>query len=476
MIRLTINNNKVKIDCSRKYLLRLIKDFKIRHRNAYYIRAYMPRGWDGKIKYVSDAGYFPTGLLPKVVKYLKEADKDFEFDDLRRLIEPGKVPLRLGGLEARPYQIEIAEIIRDNYIQGINEDLYFPRGILKAATNAGKTFIMAMIAKMFNQKTICLINSKELFNDLLKDIPNFLPGKVGQISAKKIEWNDFMICMAPTTKNRIESYHIAKKIAEYPICLVDECDLSDNKTYKRVINMGLYNCFVKIGLSGTALMAQDKNKNEVIRGYFGEQLHEIRNRELMDKGYSSEVVVKILWGNEDPMEGLDYRTQYDLGIIKNKKRNRKIFKRVKINLKRKRIPALVIVKNHKHIQLLYSLFKRKLSKKYSLDWVHHKRPDRFEVVDRFIKGKIDILIGSLILKRGKNFPLMKYILNGGGGKGIENTLQILGRATRIHKSKKKTYFEDFYDEALYLRRHSKRRIIGYKNEQIKVIEKYKDDY
>jgi len=310
----------------------------------------------------------------------------------------------------------------------------------------------------------------------LTEVPKFLPGKVGQISSNKIEWNEFMVCMAPTLKNRIKLHSTARKLAEYPVCLIDECDLSDNKTYKISINTGLYNCFVKIGLSGSALMNEDKNKNEAIRGYFGDKLYEIKNRQLMDEGYSSEVVIKIVTGNLDLMEGESYDTQYHQGIIENKLRNKKVFKRVKRAIKKGRLPALIIVKNHKHIELLYSLFKRLCPKNISVDWVHHKRKDRYKIVRRFTEGKLDVLIGSLILKRGKNFPLMRFIINAGGGKGVENTLQILGRATRFHESKKRTYYEDFYDEGLYIRRHSKRRIIAYKNEQLKVTELYKKDY
>ena len=193
----------------------------------------------------------------------------------------------------------------------------------------------------------------------------------------------------------------------------------------------------------------------------------------MDKGYSSEVVVKIVWGNTELMPGESYDTQYHKGIIESKGRNKRVFKRVKRAIKKKRLPALVIVKNHKHIEILFKLFKKLLPENISVDWVHHKRKDRHKIVDRFTRGDLDILIGSLILKRGKNFPLMRFIINAGGGKGVENTLQILGRATRFHKSKKRTYYEDFYDEGLYIRRHSKRRIIAYKNEQLKVTELYK---
>lgn len=70
-------------------------------------------------------------------------------------------------------------------------------------------------------------------------------------------------------------------------------------------------------------------------------------------------------------------------------------------------------------------------------------------------------------------PLIKYMQNAASGDSQITALQLIGRAIRKHESKTKVYYEDFWDEGAYLRRHSKHRIMYYKKEGYKVIENWK---
>jgi superfamily II DNA or RNA helicase len=108
-----------------------------------------------------------------------------------------------------------------------------------------------------------------------------------------------------------------------------------------------------------------------------------------------------------------------------------------------------------------------------VEMVHHKTVNRAKLIKEFKEGNIDILIGSMIVKRGKNFPLMKAMIHAGGGDSEADILQLFGRATRTHKDKQYTFFEDFFDEGNYLKRHSKHRLMAFKRENLEVIEKYK---
>ena len=172
----------------------------------------------------------------------------------------------------------------------------------------------------------------------------------------------------------------------------------------------------------------------------------------------------------------EYQEEYKLGITKSKERNGKILERLKIHKKANRLPILLVVKYHKHVKVLMKMInkEKKLLKGINIDWVHHKREDRAEVVKKFKEGDIDILVGTYILKRGKNFPLMRALVNAGGGDSYENVLQILGRATRTHESKDGTWLDDFYDEGFYLKKHSKHRVIAYKNEKLSITEHWKE--
>lgn len=475
-MRLILDNNQSQIECTAKELIQIRKNpmFTFKSPGAFFSEAYRKRRWDGLIKYVTERGHIPTGKVPQLIEYVKDKmGQDIEIVDIREdLDRPKKLPKKLGTLTLRENQLKT---ISDLAYNELPDGTYFPRGIARAATNAGKTLICAGIHKTFKSRTLFIINSKDLYQEAMMELPKYLDkDEYGWVSADHgIKWAPFMVIMVKTALNKIDE--IIDEIVKAKVVLVDECDLSASDTYKKLLRH-TYRAPVKIGLSGSALVDKRKaklQKNEDVRANFGDIITEITNREQMDKGHSSEVVVNIWPGNTEVKIKGNFPEEYRLGIIESKERNRAVTKRTGVHIKKGRLPILIIVKNHAHIKMLYPKIK-KLAEKHGLkaDWVHHKKKTRFDIAKLFKEGGIDILIGSYILKRGKNFPLMQALINASGGDSIENTLQILGRATRAHKSKKKTFLDDFYDEGVYLKRHANRRFRVYRDEKLKVTKRY----
>jgi len=473
-MRITIFNNKSKLEGLTKTIMALREHplLAIRRKGAFFSPAFQQRRWDGFVRFISERGYFDTGKLPQLISILQEQGEEVELLDEREAIaKPTKIPKRVGYLELRDYQRDALKAVVDSKAG----ELEFPRGILGVATNGGKTAIAAAIYKMYDQPTAFLLNSKELLKDIMKEMPKLIGQKdFGYVaSSEGVEWNRFTVIMVQTAKSRMAE--VAEKLAQYPVVLVDEGDLATSNTYRDVLNH-TFNSYVRIALSGSAFAdKRQKEKNERLRSIFGDMIYTITNEKLIKEGHSSPIRV-FIWKGSPKVENSysknqSWQEQYESGIIKSTRRNRVIVKRVGAHIGYGRLPMMVMVKNHKHVAILY----RKIKKTYPklvVDWVHHKRKDRDDVVDRFTKKKVDILVGTFILKRGKNFPHMKALINASAGDSISNVLQIIGRATRTSIEKKETVMDDFYDEGTYLRRHSKHRITTYKNEKLKVIEKY----
>jgi len=363
----------------------------------------------------------------------------------------------------------------------LGEDLCYDIEVPDGNTYIGNGFInhntitSAGIYTVYNKPTLYLVNSKELFNQAVEEMADFIPKEdIGVVCADRpISWKPFTIVMIPTAYSRIHA--VKNMLAKYPIVIVDECDLGTSKSYKTVLNY-TYNAYVRVGLSGSVIVdKRKKEKNQQIIAQYGPIIHEVRNRELMDKGHSAEVMVHIHEGNTLINIPKDYLGEENLGIIQSNERNGKVLRRVMFHKRAKRLPILVVVKFHNHVRKLMAMIDAYPERFEGLvvDWVHHKRPDRKEVVQRYKEGKIDILIGTYILKRGKNFPLMQALINAGGGDSFENVIQILGRATRTDQSKDYTWLDDFWDEGYYLKKHSKHRLIAYKNEKLQIEEHYK---
>jgi superfamily II DNA or RNA helicase len=478
-MRIIVNNNRCKLVGHVSLILKLREHpaFCIRSKGAFFAPAFQKGIWDGRIRFISESGTFDTGMLPKIIDVLEgiiSESKKFKGEkikliDEREPIIPKKVPTILGDSELRDYQREAIIALKRNKVK----KLPFPRGIIAGATNFGKTITAAGIHATYGKKTLLLLNSKDLFRDAIKTIPKYLPGQVGILaSGHDTEWNDFMIVMVPTAYKRLKE--LKQIFPKYEVVLVDEGDLATSKTYKSVLNE-TYNSYVRIALTGTAMVdKRQKVKNERLRSTFGNIIHQTKNIELIKKGVSSDVRVLIHKGNRTVKEPRNYDYEYELGIIKNKERNKKIVNVAIQDVKDDALPMLIITKNHAHVNRLFKRIK-KLSDivgheffGLKIDWVHHKRKDRQEVIEKFETGKLDILVGSYILKRGKNFPLMCSVNHAGAGDSMAGVLQILGRATRKHEVKKFTRVHDYDDEGAYLKSHSKHRIITYKNEQLKV--------
>lgn len=469
MLSIKVNNNVCSISGNVRTVILLREKLRVRHPNAFYLRTKgcMPPGWDGYMYYITEAGNFDTGLLPKVLAILKERKLDVEFEDNRDFKFQVKIPKFLqGGYEPRGYQMEAVTSVLENYV-GPNKDFYFPQGILFAATNAGKTIIAATFhasVRSKQTKTVLLLNQSDLFVDACKDIPKMLGAdEVGWIQGNNIKWANFMICMVPTLRSRLST--VMAKLASYNVCIFDECDTAAAKTNKTVLK-AFFNAPIRVGMSGSVGKHKDPMKNWAIHRLFGDITYTIKNHELVDMGVSSKVEINLFPGNERPGYSGDYAKEYLKCIIKNKARNTLIIDRLTEHIKKRRLPILIITPRHKHLKILYNRISELYGDVYTIKMVHHKTPNRKKIQLQFANGEIDILIGSYILKRGKNFPLMRALINAGSGDSSSNALQILGRAMRKHESKDLTVMDDFWDLGEYLRKHSLHRYLTYKGENL----------
>lgn len=466
MITINMNNNTFNCKGNIKVLNEIRKAIRVRNPNAFYLRRFMPKGWDGFNQYMTDTGTCMMGLLPTVIGLIKSMNEPYEVKDFRKPIEVLPLPKSIGGMIPRDYQIKGANSILNNTVDGIP----YIRGIIGADVNAGKTMIAALIINSLQLKSIILINNAPLFKQFLKDMP-ILFNDWGYIQGSKIKWGKVMVVMAQTVSSRSEE--LRYKLNEYQVLIFDECHLLPNKTNKRVVKL-LTQTVVRVGLSGTPFNHKDKTKNMDVRAFFGEVMFGIGTQELIDGGFSSRLVIKILKGNEETIIKGNYQKEYERGITINAKRNDKIHKRVAFYLKRKKYPLMVVCKYHQHVELMYKDLQIIFGDKYKVSYIHHKVKDRDQRLNQFKDGKIDIMVASLIIKIGQNMPLMKTLINAAGGDSSIQVIQIMGRILRTDKDKSKKYMDDFFDLGAYLQLHSKHRIKYYKSKGFELLELYKD--
>lgn len=468
-IQITLNSNKGRLLGDIRILNKVRKELRIKHPGAFFIRKSGARGFDGHVYMITEAGYFAIGNLPFILEELDKYNIDIELIDNREALTglKTKAPKYVGRFKLRDYQYEAVKAVVSRTVMGVP----FPLGVLDMATNAGKTLIILGIHKAIKgSKTLILINSSLLYKQLLKELPDALEEDIGYVQGKQAVFKDVTIAMVQTLSAKSKVYQ--QELSQFTTVLVDEADLADNKTYKTCLN-ACYNAVCRVGLSGSIFMstlAKHRLKNFNLKSIFSNTVYSVTKRDLMDKGFSTELIIKIVQGNKEYTDKRfdSYLEAYKKMISFNKKRHRRIVERLQFNLQYERLPALVICQFHDHIEDLYPIVKEAFPN-LTVKFIHHKVKERASIVNQFKEGKVDILIASFIVKRGQNMPTIKYILNAAGSDSNETISQIMGRGERKDKSKDRVYLDDMFDEGQYIKRHSKHRVNYYKKERVKVI-------
>jgi len=463
MIRFTITNITTKLSGDTKTLHLLYKAMRYKHPDAFHIQQRIRYKWDGYVNPLSEKGVMATGLIEHALVILTEElnVEDFEIDDLREHANILEIPTKVGGLTLRPHQRDAIEACLFN--EALQQP--HPRGVVVDAVNAGKTAIFFGIhLAIENARTIILVNSTPLFNQLRDDLKEVFPDSYGYLQGKKLKWGKIMVMMVQSVKNRLPDY--PQEFSQFNTLLVDECDLANNKTFKAVFN-GLPQITTRLGFTGTAFLRdlkKDQQRNTELKEIFGALLHTITMKELEDLGYSTKMIVKAVPGATGRTNAVTFKEEWDQQVTFNDKRHRIILRRVEANLKMKRKYIIIFCRYIDQVDETYKFLNKSLLN-VTLGYAHHKS-DYKDVITAFKEGTLNVLVCSLFLKRGLNLPLIRVVINASGGSFYSNPLQIAGRGVRKHESKNVVFLEDILDGGKYLSTHSNQRLSYYKKQKL----------
>lgn len=479
MSRIVIQNcNQCELDLPLKQALQLYNKFQIRHPNAFFLRKRI-NNWDGQVKFITKSGKFKIGLLPSVLHACEEMGIKPKVVDLRKPVPLVNKPITsIGEYKLRPEQIMAVSRVINHKIGNTP----FHIGVLDYTVNAGKSLIMAAIYYSFKKqlKTLLITQDADWLQQSKEEFKRYLPGEtITFVQGSKVyNWSNFSIGMVQSLSRNIKNYQ--RELSKIDMVLVDEADLASNKSYQSVLTH-LYNTRVRIGLSGTIYMstlAKDKLKNMTLLSFFGPKLSEFRLKDSIKKGYSTNTIVKMVPAENYYPEGwisynkYNYKDIYDDTITNNVYAWHTVLERLKFNISYNRLPALVVCKFVNHCENIYKYIKSALDSSLNIACVHVNTPNkvRKKIMEDFREGRIDILVSTTIIARGKNFPLLKLLINAASMDSQEKTIQFLGRLVRTHKSKSRVYLDDIHYKGEYLTRHGNHRKRYYQKEKLKVIQ------
>ena len=431
--------------------------------NFQYIKRSMgPRGrhWDGtKSFYDNRSCTFLTGLLGKVVMYLKSQGIAYEIIDRRSKPCEGAYidPKMLVGITLYDFQVRtVKEVVKAG------------RGVVQLPTGAGKTEIAIATTKALSVPTLFLTHRVNLLYQTAKRYALRNPeikDKIGVIGDGNYSPNFITLATVQTIWSALKRYpsEIVPLLKNFHMLIIDEAHRSGAKQFFKP-SMLCTNAYYRLGLTATPFMNGNKSDDMYLMGTTGPTASKVTFSELIDRGILAKPFFKFFAISEPKLSGLrDWRDIYEQGIIYNAQRNAIVASQA-AQLASKGKKILIIVNEVKHGQILTELCTKQGVKVRYQDG-RHSYAQREKAL-KWLSKTGDAIIATNIFDEGVDCRQINAIILAAGTKAAPALFQRTGRAMRKKSDENYAIIIDFID-------HQHKKLAEHSNRRYNLIKKEK---
>jgi superfamily II DNA or RNA helicase len=422
----------------------LYDELSYRPPGSYFAEQASEGTWDGRVRMLTVKHSFPSGLLNRVLEYMKRNDIEakvtytFKYPTASR-----ETSFDLNSSKLRGYQMAALNIL-----------MAHKRGILKIPTAGGKTVVAAALlrkiglpAVFLSNQTSILMNAEAVFKRELRS------DAIGFIGDQRREFGAVDICSVATLHKHLKDSKWRDYFKRKRVLIVDEVHHASAATWYNVCSR--IPAEYRYGLSATPDTGPMRMKLEAA---IGPVIFSISPKELMDKGYLSVPTVYMVENNEDSLpDRSDFTEAYEYGIVHSIARNKLIATIAKEFHDRNQVPICILgirldqIDNIKSALLETGLKATTLRGRDSSDW-------RQMALQKVSEGKIPVFVATKIFDEGVDIPSIRTLIIAGAHSKEYKVVQRIGRGLRIAKDKTKVTVVDFMDRSHdYLERHSRKR-------------------
>ena len=372
---------------------------------------------------------FPLGLLQRVRTVLMEQGIGGELEMLHEA-PTKKFDFVWQGDEPRDYQVAA---ITNTLQAGRN-------GMVVMPTGTGKTMVGALLIKELGLKTLWVVHSVDMVNQITKFMKQYLGLKVGQIRGGKFDLKTITVCSAASLAKAWKKLGIMEWFPE--LLIEDECHHAGAyKNFQALQRVDT--CYYRYGMTATP----DRTGGDriVLEAAYGQVLYEIERANMEDQGWLLPVKLELIDIEKEHAisKGLNkWQDIYTAGITKHVVRNQRIADVVKRLVSEGR-QVLVDVDEISHVQTLIPLLEGGIP---VTGQESGKKRDK--IYEAFRQGKFQVLFGT-VLKEGLDLPTTGAIVLGGGKKSKIKVLQEIGRGLRPSGGMTECIIVDFMDQQHY---------------------------
>lgn len=376
-------------------------------------------------------------------------------------IEIELVDVRASPPERR--EIELAWL-RDYQRKAVETALAKTRGLVQIATGGGKTECMAALVAAVPDRWLILVPQSDLLEqtaDRIERRTGERPGLIGdgQWDPKRITVATFQTLSRRMTKAKDKrAYELVRGVRGI---IVDEAHSAASGTFSFVLSQAR-NAYYRIGFSATPLDRSDKKSIFVI-AQLGGLIHRTTSAELRALGMLADAKIKMV-RVEQGSTAPTWPGVYGECVVKSKARNAVVVEMARQAAK----PALVFVSQVRQGNTLMPLI-QKAGLRAELVWGEDDTDQRRKAIKDLVEGRLDVLVCSSVFQQAVDIPSLASVVNGAGGSSVIQTLQRIGRGTRVTKDKKTFEVWDVLDDGhRWLRKHGNQRKDVYESEGYKV--------
>ena len=490
-----------KIECEPSIAYELNDFFTFDVPGAKFMPSYRNKVWDGKIRLFNAMTCTLYGGLNRYLeefsnsrKYEIEYDSDFSSDEFS-LIEAKKFIEELKPkFNPRDYQL-------DAFVHAVRER----RALLLSPTASGKSFIIYLITRYYNAKTLIIVPTTTLVHQLEKDFRDYGYGSDHGLSDNKQgsysrsgrvgggmgttegrEWTSGIHkiysgqekgSQAQVTITTWQSIYKQTKewFSQYEVVIGDEAHLFKAKSLTSILTK-LEDCKYRFGFTGT--LDGSQTHKLVLEGLFGPVRKVTTTAELIDQKHLASFKIKaIVLSYPDEIRQMiarasDYQSEIDY-IVRLEARNNFI-KNLVLSLEGNTLLLFQYV--DKHGKILYDKLSNDMGDR-KVFFIHggvdgEERDKVREIVENETDAIIVASFGTF--STGINIRNLHNVIFASPSKSRVRNLQSIGRGLRTSDTKKEATLFDIADDLSW--KTKKNYTLLHFMERIKVYNEEKFDY
>ena len=464
-----VNEVFIKLYCERGLAYEIKDYFTFKVPNYQFIPAYRNKLWDGNIYlYNPQTSLLYAGLMDTLKEFCEQRNyklnyrSDFDIEPITdKQIYSFFKSLKM-TMEPRDYQIEAFRECVNNH-----------RKLLLSPTGSGKSFIIYLLTRYFNTKTLVIVPTTSLVHQLYSDFISYGYDDVDNM-------HKIFEGQSKTTKSNIiistwQSIYKQPKawFKQFNMVIGDEAHLFKAKSLTTIMT-GLVDCKYRFGFTGT--LDGSNTHKLMLEGLFGSVKKVTTTSKLIEEKVLSNFSIKSIVLNypdeiKKHVTKLNYQEELEY-IVTNPDRNRFITN-LASSLEGNTLLLFQFVDKHGKV-LNDMLVKANKKKVY---FVHGKveGADREKIRKLVEKDNNSIIVASYgTFSTGINIPNLHNIIFSSPSKSKIRNLQSIGRGLRKAKNKEQSVLYDISDDLSW--KSKKNFTLLHYIERIKIYNEEKFDY